>query len=190
MMRIPMIRRAPPVLVALSAFFLGIHVASPASKPSTYVNPTYGFTLRAPGFAELPAGEQATVAMFLAPPTDGDTINVNVIVNRASTTRADWVARSKKEFGEVGFTTIAERNLSVNGWDAVEIEYSGALEGNDFHWLSLSVITNDRVYLVTCTASAPAYAAAEKEFRACLQSFAVDAAKPASAPASAPAPVK
>ena len=116
-----------------------------------------------------------------SPPTDGDTINVNVIVNRASTTRADWVARSKKEFGEVGFTTIAERNLSVNGWDAVEIEYSGALEGNDFHWLSLSVITNDRVYLVTCTASAPAYAAAEKEFRACLQSFAVDAAKPASA---------
>jgi hypothetical protein len=185
-----MIRRAPPVLVALSAFILGIHVASPASKPSTYANPTYGFTLRAPGFEEIPAGEQATVAMFFAPPKDGDTTNVNVIVNRTSTTRPDWVARSKKEFTEVGFTLLDERNRSVNGWDAVEIEYSGTLDGNSFHWLSLSVITNDRVYLVTCTASPPAYAAAEKDFRACLQSFAVDAAKPASAPASAPAPVK
>ena len=81
----------------------------------------------------------------------------------------------------MGGKLVGEKPRTVNGWDAVELDWTAPLQGNTMHWLALAVILKEESYLVMTTSLERNYAANEKALRASLQTFAVDTPNPAPA---------
>jgi hypothetical protein len=143
-----------------------------AANRSRYNDEVYGFVIDAPRFPGAGPTTASTPVLFTGAPVAGFASNVNVLVQAAKTTRKDLRELSLGQFRELDLKLISERELSVSGREAIEIEYEGKFPGQKkLHFLSLSIIDKDRVIVITCTSTPEAFAATEPEFRACLSSF-------------------
>jgi hypothetical protein len=131
----------------------------------------YGYGLSMPRFPSPAAGGSAMRLMMSAPPENGFSSNVGVMVQEAKLTADEYEALSKKQFEAAGITVIASSRRQVSGRPAITYEYQGPLGGRTLHWLSLAVILPERVVLVTCTADAAQFRGLESEFRRVLSSF-------------------
>lgn len=150
--------------------------AAPARKDapverSTYNDAVYGFSLEAPRFPAA-GPNQAVVPIALTSVAEGGfSSNVNTMVQMITTTREDFRALSLKEMQRLGWKVNSDKDVTVCGRDAIEIDYAGQMRNKDLHFLSISVIEAKRVIVVTCAATAEDFKTLEPEFRACLASF-------------------
>jgi hypothetical protein len=164
-------------VLAVSALSLGFGLGQAAPKVSSYVDASYGFRISPPACEPLPKDMQAIPVQFFGPAKDGFASNVNILIQHVATTREEYLANSEKQIAAMGGTILVKAPRTVNGWDAEEFEYQGTMQGRPLHWLALAVIGKEQVHLVTCTATESGFAEREKEFRACLASFALDVSK-------------
>jgi hypothetical protein len=142
-----------------------------AAKRSRFVDEVFGYALDTPRFPGADPKSAGTNAIFLGPPEEGFANNVLVMVLKQSSTVDAFHKQTLAEIERLKLKLIAKRELKVSDRQAVEYEYEGMMNGREMHFLSLSVIEDDRVVQVSCTASAKTFAAVETEFRACLASF-------------------
>jgi len=145
--------------------------AVPVAAPSTYRDGLYGFTIQAPVFPAVAEGTGVMPVMFMGPGSDGFASNINVGVQKTTTTLDAYVALSKTQFEAAGFKVNSEARSKVSGREAVVFDYQGKAQGLELRWLALAVVDKDRVFLVTATATPDGFGKIEKEFRACLESF-------------------
>jgi len=146
---------------------------APAAGP-IYSNAAYKFTCVPPAFPKAEANASQTVASFLAPPHDGFSSNVGIIVQSVKMTLDEYVDLSKKQFKQMELNAVSENKVKVSGRDAVVWEYEGVQSKRKFKWLAMAVIDGDRVFLLTGTALASDYEQVAKEFKACLDSFKIE----------------
>jgi hypothetical protein len=142
-----------------------------AAKRSRFVDEVVGYALDTPRFPGADAKRAGIHAIFLGPAEDGFSNNVNILVIKQSTSLDVFQKVSLAEIEKAKFKLIANRVLTISGHQAVEFEYEGMMNGRELHFIALSVVEDDRVVQVTCTASSKTFAAVEPEFRACLASF-------------------
>jgi hypothetical protein len=143
---------------------------APPAKPSQYIDGVYGFSIQPPAF---PVAEQgnAVPVMLLGPSVNGMASNVNVMIQNVVTTRDAYRKLSLAQMKPLGMKMLSDKDVTAAGRDAILMSYEGQAQGRTMQFLSLSVIDATRVYVITCTASQDSYAAMEKEFQACLNSF-------------------
>ena len=162
-------------LLGLAAAGLVLVVAAAAQAPkdprSTYSDAVYGFAFDAPRFPPAGADQVAIPVNVSGVGEGGFASNVNVMVQPKAASRKAYRDRAIAQFKQMGLTLHAARDLTVSDRDAALFDYSGRIAGRDLHFLALAVIAKDRVFLVTCTATAGAFKRLEPEFRACLDSF-------------------
>ena len=175
-------RTTHSIFLAVSTLIVGIGLGAQGAKTTTYADGTYGFKIDLPPNTQpIAKDSQALIAQFLSTPKDGFATNINIFVERAATTRDAYIANKKKEIATMGGKLVGEKPRTVNGWDAVELDWTAPLQGNTMHWLALAVILKEESYLVMSTSLERNYAANEKALRASLQTFAVDTPNPAPA---------
>lgn len=156
----------------LAVVILGLLAsAAPHAAPSTYRDGLYGFTIQAPQFPAAAEGTGVMPVMFMGPGSDGFASNINVGVQKTTTTLDAYVALSKAQFEAAGFKVTSETRRKVSGKDGVVFEYAGKAQGRELRWLALAVVDADRVFVITATATPDGFGKIEKEFRACLDSF-------------------
>ena len=164
-------------LVVCAAVLVAVGVlvaaqAAPAVQGPTYTDPAYGFAIRGPAFPKTDQGNVIPVMMF-GPADGGFANNVNVVVQNVTTTRDAYRKLTLDQMKAAGYKVISDKDATVSGKDAVMMSFEGVQQGRNLQFLSLSVIDAGRVFVVTCTATKEAYAAIEKEFLACVGSFAL-----------------
>jgi hypothetical protein len=144
------------------------------SKASTYRDGRYGFTIEAPRFNEVQKGGTVTPVMLIGPAEEGFASSANVVVERTSTTRADYRKLSLEQFRAVGFKVTSDRDVTVGGREGILMEFDGRQQGRDLRFLTLAVMDKDRVFVVTCTAPKELYEKYEASFRASIESFRIE----------------
>jgi hypothetical protein len=142
-----------------------------ATKRSHYKEELYGYSLDAPRFPMVDQGKSGLTTIFTAPSVDGFSSNVTVVIQGNRTTRDSYRKTSRAEYKTIGAKIISERDLTVSGRDAYEVELEANRQGRDLHFLTLAVIDRERVVLITCTATVGEFPKHEAELRACLGSF-------------------
>jgi hypothetical protein len=160
----------------LTAFLLGVlataALAAAARAPSKYVDATYGFSIDAPAFAAVEKGASVSPAMFLAPPRDGFSTNVNVLIQENEIGIDAYAETTREQMKQVGLTLIEDKKVEVSGKPALRLEYAGKGQGGrPMHWTAVAVAARGRVYLVTATSLEADWPKQEKALRACLESF-------------------
>jgi hypothetical protein len=160
------------------AFLSSLRLGAEAKKPpkvaagrSTYVDETYGFRVEPPRFRIVGKTETCSPVTFAGPPVGVFASNVGVTVGPPKT-RERVREESAADFKKPGFKLHHERDLKVEGREAVEFEFEAVGNGGSvFRMLTLTVLDKDRTYMVACIAPGESFAAHEAEFRACLESF-------------------
>ncbi len=152
--------------------------ASASAGRTAYADPIQGFRLDPPRFPGAD-GTRACVAISLTGPyANGFAPNVNVTIQPVQTTLAKFTELTLAQIESSRLRVNSHRTLKVAGHDALEVDYRGTLDvmnnTKELRFLVLSVIDDDRVVALTCTALPEDFEAAEAEFRACLASFRVD----------------
>ena len=152
----------------LAAAWVAADVA-PAGR--AYTDPHYGFSIDPPKAPTAPDGGSATPVMFFAPAEDGFAANLNVTVQAAALTAAQYGEITRGQFKEMGLKVHSENALKVSGRDALRWDYEGEMQGRKLRWLALAVMDKARVYLLTCTATAAGFEKQRPGFQAALDSF-------------------
>jgi hypothetical protein len=146
---------------------------SAAHGPSTpsppFVDPVTGFSITPPKFSDT--AQKTPVIAFYAPPQNGATATVNIHVDPIRSNRRDYVEASLRILRRAESKININRELQVAGHDAQLFDYEGTLGARRLHFLQLLVITEDIVYIVTCTAPADTFDQYRETFQKCLDSF-------------------
>jgi hypothetical protein len=162
------------LLMAGAAPISPFQTASSPTDTPRYTDPTYKVSMAVPAFQ--PAKERIVIATFQGPPENGFASNVTLVVDPGATTRDEYI----KAFGEQISETNPRYTLrhldkpQVSGKDAAILEYDLSVGGRRLRFLQLAVFADDRVYILTCTASQDSYKNHEAEFRKCVDSFRLD----------------
>ena len=143
-------------------------------RKSTYTDGLYGFSIQAPKFPEAAAGSNVIPVMLLGPGEGGFSSNVNVVVQQVKQTREQFRKVSLGQFQAAALKVTSDQNKTVSGKEAIFLDYEGRQQGRDLRFLALAVFDSNRVFLVTCTAPQKDFPKFDKEFRACIDSFAVE----------------
>jgi hypothetical protein len=109
------------------------------------------------------------VMMFL-PVTESFAPNVNVQIQPYGSTMKDYIALSKKQFEEMKLKFISEHQVSNNEWT---IEYSGQMQNLPLHWYARALLNNQKIYLVTATATDTQWPKVSHQLRENVNSFKV-----------------
>jgi hypothetical protein len=146
-------------------------MAAPPVRGSDFKDTQFGYSVSPPEFAGPPAGGVFTRVNVLAPPEDGFSANMGVMIQEVRITREQFVALTEEQFRAAGMTLRKSSKRDVSGRPAVLFDYDGPLRGRSLRFLQLAVILPERVLLLTYTAPASAFAGLEAEFRRSLESF-------------------
>jgi len=163
--------RAVVVLGVMVTVTVLLGAEQPGASVGTYTDTRYGFSIQAPAFPEAPSGGGVVPVQMFSPAELGFASNVNVMVQRAASSRPLYRQASRNQFQQMGLTINSDTDLTVSGKDAVLFNYEGAMGGRELRWLALAVIDAEQVFLVTCTAPKDTFGRYEKQFHACLDSF-------------------
>lgn len=160
------------LLIALFVAVVGgAAFAAGRASINTFTDGSFGYSMNVPSFQNLPKNMSATRAHFYGPPKDGFRPNINIMVQRIETTRADYKKLSLGQFKDNKFKVNSVKEFLVSGRPALRIDYQGTISERDLRWLSLAVIEKGQVFLVTATALKDDYPRQEKEFSQALASF-------------------
>jgi len=163
------------VFMVLALALAGASPAPPTRSLSTYSDPVYAFSMAAPVFAETKQ-DRSIIAIFQAPPEDGFTPNVTVMVDPIKTTRKDYMTDNMSTMAGTNprANIRSLKELQVSGKDAEVLDYDATMTGRRMRFLQLLVIADDRVYVLTCTAPLDSYPKYEAQFQKCVDSFRLD----------------
>lgn len=140
------------------------------TQGAAYKDARFGFSIEPPAFAAAEA-VSVTPVMFFAAPENGFAANLNVSVQTTPMTAKEYAELSRGQFQQMKLEVVSEKEMKVSGRDAILWDYQGKAQGRELHWLALAVVDKGRVYLVTATSTADAFAKHEKAFHAALKSF-------------------
>lgn len=170
----PMNRVAPFLTVAV--FVAGGAGAAEPPK-ATYSDPLYGFSLDVPELGDADGALFVQRVAFAAAPRDGFAANCNVQVQFLEMEFSAYLDMSLKQFDSAGLEVVRNESREVSGREAARLEYSGAMGGEDLHFLALVVGGGDRFWLVTCTAPAKSFDDHRLKFVELIESFEVQPAE-------------
>ena len=122
-----------------------------------------------------------TALMMFLPPSKGSPANVNVQIQPHAGTIDEYAVFSRKQFLAMKFKLIREAKV---GKDGLLFEYSGRLQGRQLRWYARATLHGDRVYAVTATATRDQWPVVSGKLKACVDSFRIEKAEPATAPAT------
>ncbi len=154
-------------LLGVSLSFAAGRLSSVAAK-TTVLDEHVGYRLQAPDFQGR-YSQQMRIVLY-GPVSLGFAPNVNVTLQAASTRKA-YIKLSRSGLEAAGLTIDSQSELTVSGRDAVMWKYHGQMQGRELAFLGLAVMGEDRVYLVTCTATPKQFQEQETAFENCLKSF-------------------
>ncbi len=110
--------------------------------------PQYGFTIEA--LDAPPSATTATTAlMTFLPAAEGFAPSINVNIQPYPGSITSYITMSKDQFKHMNWTIAAEKQNGESEWI---VEYTGPMQGNDFHFYARAVANKGKVYLVTATA--------------------------------------
>jgi hypothetical protein len=129
-------------------------------------------TFKQAGFSIAPLdepqkGPSQTLIMFL-PASDGFAPNVNVQIQPYSGSIDAYADLSKTQFKQVGFKLLSENK---SGKAEITFEYSGTLQGRNFHWYARAIQNGGIIYLVTATATEEQWSKVADKLKVCVNSF-------------------
>lgn len=136
-----------------------------------YSNARHGFSMETPLFPDVPKGESFALAAFKAPARKAFASNVNIRIQKRSSTVDAYEKLTLKGLKGIGGTLKGKKRFKLGGLDALSMDYEAKLAGRELRFLQLAVFKKGEVVLVTCTALKSEFKSVEKEFRACLASF-------------------
>ena len=140
-------------------------------RASDFKDTQFGYSVSPPEFAGPPAGGVFTRVNVLAPPEDGFSANMGVMIQETRITRDQFIALTEEQFRAAGMTLRKSSKRDVSGQPGVLFDYEGPMRGRNLRFLQLAVILPERVLLLTYTAPAPAFGGFEAEFRRSLETF-------------------
>lgn len=142
--------------------------SQPSSNQRTYKNPAYHFSIVVPTLSNTTLGP----AIFRSAEEDGISSNVVVMVQPQKRTIDEYYDVGIKGIKDGGSIVNESKKMKLADHDAAFVDYQSPVsEKRQLRFLTLAVLTADRVYLITCTSTLKNFARHEKEFRACLDSF-------------------
>jgi len=157
------------VLIVLS--FCVMPLSAETEAKSIYVNSQYGFSIQPPEFPSIGEGERIIPVKMFGNRVNGASSNVNVMVYRTKAKRKIFLAKRRTNLKARGMDILSVKNKTVSGRKAAIMDLTGTYKGKLFHWLSLFVFDEDKVYEVTCTALAQNFRLHQESFNQCLESF-------------------
>lgn len=131
------------------------------------------------GFSIAPLEEAAkngtyqALMMYLSF-SEGFAPNVNVQIKPFTGTIDELVTQSKQQLEQTGLKLISEKKL---GPDTYVFECTGSYQSFPLHLYVRSILTADRIYLVTATAVEKQWDSASAQLKACVDSFELDKGK-------------
>ena len=141
-------------------------------KAGTYKDASRGFSMNPPAFKPGADPGIGTVAIFFAPPEDGFTANVNLVLQKAAFD--DFLKTSDAGFKTVGFEVLSKKLSTTAANRSCEYVYKGSIQGKPMKFMALAVDGGDRVFLLTGTSLESNYDKYEATFKASISSFALD----------------
>ena len=140
-------------------------------KAAKFTDPIHGFTINAPDLG--PSKQVLTPVIFSGPVDSGFSANVSVRIQPGADKIKSYIAANLAQLADMKATVVSQKQLTVSGCDAVLIEFQATINGTAMHFLSLSVLQPDKIYIVTGTALDSNYAKYEEAFKKCIDSFAL-----------------
>jgi hypothetical protein len=138
---------------------------------SDFKDTKFGYSVSPPEFSGPPPGTVAIRLNVLAPPEDGFSANMGVMIQEVKITREEFIALTKEQLGVARMTLRSSSKRDVSGQPAALFDYDGQVNGRNLRFLQLAVILPERVLLLTYTAPVSAFAGLEAEFRRSLETF-------------------
>ena len=138
---------------------------------SDFKDTKFGYSVSAPEFSGPPPGSVAARLNVLAPPEDGFSANMGVMIQETRITREQFIARTEEQARAAGMTLRSSSKREVSGQPAILFDYDGQMNGRSLRFLQLAVILPERVLLLTYTAPLSTFAGFEAEFRRSLETF-------------------
>ena len=167
------------ILTALLVCSCGLAAVAGRPSPGRLKFKGNGFSIEA---LEGKVGARPyTALMMFLPPTKGFSPNVNVQIQPYAGTIDQYATLSKKQFVALKYKLIREVKV---GKDSLLFEFSGKLEGHQLRWYARATLRGGKIYAVTATAREDQWPVASGKMKACVDSFKIEKAEPATAPAT------
>lgn len=139
-----------------------------ATRPAAiYIDPATGFSIVPPKFSEGPQ----RMVVFYAPAQNGVAATCQIHVDTLRTTRREWLNVTLRQAARADAKMNSTKELTVGGYDAVLLDYESTANVRRWRYLQMAVITEDAVYIVTCTSPVDAFEQHREAFQRCLDSF-------------------
>ena len=143
------------------ALFLCLFLANVAFAESKYENNQFSINaLVGENIATQP------LMMFLSV-SEGFASNVNVQVQQYPNSLKEYAKLSIKQFNQLNFKVLQNKQTETN----LVFEYSGIMQGNNFHWYAIALKKGNNVYLVTATSMESQWKIHSKTLIECVKSF-------------------
>lgn len=146
---------------------LGVFSGAWAAESTNRLSfPQAGFSIQ-PLEAAVPKTPQMVLTMSL-PLQDGFAGNVNVLIQSYTNSLDQYIRLSEAQFKTAGISLL--KTTRPNDSVAV-LEYFGKLQNRVLHWYARAELVNQRLYLVTATASEDRWPEESQYLKACVDSF-------------------
>jgi PsbP len=137
-----------------------------AEPPNRLSFPVAGFSIQ-PLEPNTPQTPQMALTMSL-PIRDGFAGNVNVLIQSYTNSLDQYIRLSEAQFKTAGISLLKTTRPS----DSVAVlEYFGKLQNRVLHWYARAELVNQKLYLVTATASEDRWKEESALLKACVDSF-------------------
>jgi hypothetical protein len=145
----------------------------------TYENPTYKIKLKYPSYLEKQEDSSGGIVFFLSPQNstiEAFTANLNIfVINMSSQPMSldEFTNRSIIEMRDIiaDYNITDSRKATLAKGDAYLLSYTGSQGLFKLKWMSVYMIKNDTLYLITYTAGADKFASYLPTVNKMLDSF-------------------
>ncbi len=139
-----------------------------------YINKSHKFSIVLPAYGVSDECNQDLIAVFYGPSRVAGLINnVTIMTQKCCTTRDKYLKQSLEQFKRLGARLISHSDLSICNCDGKLFEYNMIMNSGIMRCLSLAVIEDNRVLLITASAPESVFDEFRDQYLACLQSFAI-----------------
>lgn len=141
-----------------------------------YVDRALGFSFSKPRFAPSLEPGASTVAVAISgAATHGFSPNLNVVVNNLKTTLDAYQALQKQELSSAGWNLLEQSKTTIHGTPALRTHARGSFRGLEIEYLAVTIVEeNERVYVLTCTATTDQFPDLQAEFDRVASSFSLE----------------
>lgn len=105
--------------------------------------------------------------IMMLPPSDGFAPNINIQVQAYPGSLDDYAALSMQQFRQLKFKVIKQMKVG----NALIFEYSGSMQGRDFHWFAMAHQKGNNIFLITATSTENQWKTLSEKLIECVKSF-------------------